>query len=120
MDNEQSLFIHGRDDGQLKLNGNRIELAEIESSVCRYVEVTQCCAVPIKEEGKVIDLQLFIQLREDSATHRAALRQFLAEQLPAYMIPKSLFFCQTFPVTLHGKIDRQQLVDQHKEPLSVS
>lgn len=120
VDEEQSLFIHGRDDGQLKLNGNRIELAEIESSVCRYVEVTQCCVVPIKEEGKVIDLQLFIQLREDSATHRAALRQFLAEQLPAYMIPKSMFFCQTFPVTLHGKIDRQQLVDQHKEPLAVS
>lgn len=114
LDEDQSLFIHGREDGQLKLNGHRIELAEIESSVCRYVEVIQCCAVPIKEEGKVIDLQLFIQLREDNATHREALRHFLAEQLPGYMIPKSMFFCQTFPVTLHGKIDRQQLVQQHK------
>jgi D-alanine--poly(phosphoribitol) ligase subunit 1 len=114
VDKDQSLFIHGRDDNQLKLHGNRIELAEIESCVCRFVEVSQCCVVPIKEEGKVIDLQLFIQLREDNATHRKALRHFLAEQLPGYMIPKSMFFCQTFPVTLHGKIDRQQLVHQHK------
>lgn len=114
LDEEQSLFIHGRDDNQLKLHGNRVELGEIESSVCRYVEVIQCCAVPIKEEGKVTDLQLFIQLREDTAPHREALRQFLAEQLPSYMIPKSMFFCSSFPVTLHGKIDRQQLVDEHK------
>ncbi|MCU1748574.1 AMP-binding protein [Pseudomonas sp. 6D_7.1_Bac1] len=114
LDEDQSLFIYGRDDSQLKLHGNRIELAEIESSVCRSVEVTQCCVVPIKEEGKIIDLQLFIQLRDDNATHREALRHFLAEQLPAYMIPKSLFFCQDFPMTLHGKIDRQQLVRQHR------
>lgn len=113
-DADHALFIHGRDDGQLKLHGNRIELAEIESCVCRDSEVTQCCVVPIKEDGKVVDLQLFIQLREDTATHREALRQFLAAQLPSYMIPKSIFFCQTFPVTLHGKIDRQQLVQAHQ------
>lgn len=114
LDQDHALFIHGRDDNQLKINGNRVELAEIESSVCRYAEVIQCCVVPIKDEGKVIDLQLFIQLREDTATHRDALRQFLAEHLPGYMIPKSMFFCQTFPVTLHGKIDRQQLVQTHQ------
>ncbi|WP_248751776.1 AMP-binding protein [Pseudomonas sp. MWU15-20650] len=120
LDDDQALFIHGRDDNQLKVNGNRVELAEIESSVCRYGEVIQCCVVPIKDEGKVTDLQLFIQLREDNATHRDALRQFLAEQLPGYMIPKSIFFCQTFPVTLHGKIDRQQLVHAHKTLSDVS
>ncbi|MEX5592635.1 AMP-binding protein [Pseudomonas orientalis] len=120
VDDEQSLFIHGRDDNQLKLNGNRVELGEIESSVCRYAQVIQCCAVPIKHDGKVIDLQLFIQLHEDSAPHREALRQFLAEQLPGYMIPKSIFFCQTFPVTLHGKIDRQQLVQAHSAESAVS
>ncbi|MFJ4389499.1 AMP-binding protein [Pseudomonas soli] len=112
-DHDRSLFIHGRDDNQLKLHGNRVELAEIESSVCRHEDVIQCCVVPIKEEGKVTDLQLFVQLREDTAIHREGLRRFLAEQLPGYMIPKSMFFCPTFPLTLHGKIDRQQLVQQH-------
>ncbi|WP_053129328.1 AMP-binding protein [Pseudomonas sp. MIACH] len=113
LDDDQALFICGRDDGQLKLHGNRIELAEIESTVCRYIEVTQCCVIPVMEEGKAVDLQLFIQLSDDSAHHRDALRRFLAEQLPGYMIPKSMFFCQEFPITLHGKIDRQLLVKRH-------
>lgn len=120
LDDDQSLFICGRDDGQLKLHGNRIELAEIETAVCRDLEVTQCCVVPIQEAGRTLDLQLFVQLREDSTHHREALRQFLAEQLPGYMIPKSLFFCQDFPMTLHGKVDRQQLVHQHKTPSTVT
>ncbi|WP_253073551.1 AMP-binding protein [Sodalis ligni] len=96
LDEDQSLFICGREDGQLKLHGNRIELAEIETTVCRYVQVIQCCLVPIEENGKVIDLQLFIQLHNDHSSYREALRHFLAEQLPAYMIPKSIFFCQNF------------------------
>ncbi|UJD92045.1 D-alanine--poly(phosphoribitol) ligase (plasmid) [Rahnella aquatilis] len=113
VDENQSLFICGRDDGQLKLHGNRIERAEIESAVCANTNVTQCCVVPVEEQGKVTDLQLFVQLHEDNLHHRQSLRRFLSEQLPGYMIPRQLVFCQSFPITLHGKIDRQELVRQH-------
>ena len=110
VDDNQSLFICGRDDGQFKIHGNRIELAEIESAVCRHANVTQCCLVPVEQEGKVTDLQLFVQLQDDNALRRQALRHFLAGQLPGYMIPRQLVFCQRFPMTLHGKIDKQELV----------
>ncbi len=113
VDENHSLFICGRDDGQFKLHGNRIELAEIESAVCRNANVIQCCLVPVEEQGKVTDLQLFVQLHDDNALRRQALRHFLSGQLPGYMIPKQWIFCQHFPMTLHGKIDRQELVREY-------
>jgi acyl-coenzyme A synthetase/AMP-(fatty) acid ligase len=57
----------------------------------------------------VVDLILFVQLREDNDCKRAAFVNHLTGAFPAYMRPRSIRFVVRLPVTLHGKIDRRRL-----------
>ncbi|ACS83927.1 AMP-binding protein [Musicola paradisiaca] len=106
------LFIKGRDDGQFKWQGNRIETGEVETTAQRIDGVQQAALVSKKTHGKVTALVLFVHLAIDDASHREAFRRELARRLPAYMVPRSVYFTHVFPLNLHGKTDRQALMQQ--------
>lgn len=109
VDQEGNLTLSGRMDGQLKWNGNRVEIGEIERVAQDAIGVCQAVAVPLTRDNRVVDLILFVQMREDSDCKRVAFLNHLTGALPAYMRPRSIRFVDRLPVTLHGKIDRIRL-----------
>ncbi|MEM8677143.1 MAG: amino acid adenylation domain-containing protein [Cyanobacteria bacterium P01_G01_bin.67] len=92
----------GRLDNQIKLRGYRIELGEIEAVLDRYPHVQNSVVIANDES-----LVAYIILDSPSAT--SAIRQFLANKLPGYMIPGNIIQLESFPLTPNGKIDRQAL-----------
>lgn len=108
-DREGNLTLSGRLDGQLKWNGHRIEIGEIERVAQDATGVYQAVVVPLLRDGRVVDLFLFVQMREDNDCERAAFLDYLTGALPAYMRPRSIRFVDRIPVTLHGKVDRARL-----------
>ncbi|HHA1787631.1 TPA: AMP-binding protein [Enterobacter ludwigii] len=117
IDQDGSLYIRGRDDGQIKLNGNRIEIAEVETAACEHENVLQCCLVIGEDRYGVATPHFFVQLFDHSPAHRDEFRHHLAQRLPANMIPRSIIFQQNFPMTLHGKIDKKILLETQKKGL---
>ncbi|WP_438024580.1 amino acid adenylation domain-containing protein [Sorangium sp. So ce233] len=114
-----TLEFLGRTDKQVKIRGHRIELGEIEAAVGSYPGVGQAAAVlgdrglfvvvtsddpmiELPEAGELIDLR-------QPPPGFAALREFLADRLPAAMMPDHLWRCRSFPLTPNGKIDRKAL-----------
>ena len=104
-----TLEFLGRLDHQVKIAGNRIELGEIETSLARHPDVKQC--VVVASEGSHGDRRLVAYIiPETGKTLRASdLRQFLAETLPAYMLPSFFVPLASFPMTANGKLDRKAL-----------
>lgn len=95
----------GRKDFQIKYQGHRIELEEIEKSALTIDEIKQCCCMFDHEKQKFY----FFYIGE---IEKPELVARLKKILPAYMIPGRICRLDVMPLTKNGKIDRQLLLSQ--------
>jgi len=114
VDQAGNFLYLGRIDNQVKIDGHRVELEEIEFHARVFCGDKQViAAVNISEEG-FHSLLLFIE----SATElKQALESYLRKHLPDYMIPREIITTSHFPLNSNGKIDRKALIHQHLEKL---
>jgi amino acid adenylation domain-containing protein/non-ribosomal peptide synthase protein (TIGR01720 family) len=108
----------GRQDQQVKINGHRIELQEIECKIFEYQGVTGV-AVAIRnlENGEPI---LCAYYKSDEVIATSSLHTYLAARLPYYMIPAYFMQLEHIPLTQNAKIDYTALPEPsqavHAEP----
>ena len=104
-DRGELMFV-SRKDNQIKHMGHRIELGEIEAAANTCSGVGNSCCVYDGEKQKIT---LFY------TGEVSALRTFLKEKLPRYMLPHHIVQLDTMPLTPNGKIDRNLLKQRSKE-----
>jgi amino acid adenylation domain-containing protein/non-ribosomal peptide synthase protein (TIGR01720 family) len=107
------LVYAGRRDRQVKIRGHRIELAEIEATICRQPGVRQA-AVIVRRTGDQQRLIAYVVTRPFDAT-AAALRQACARALPAPALPSAWVWLEALPLTNNGKLDDARLPDPERE-----
>jgi len=97
----------GRADHQVKIRGHRIEPGEIEAllDTCPGIDHSLVMA----REDVPGDVRLVAYLTGPGAGHTDSLRQALAADLPAHMVPVHLVALESFPLTPNKKIDRSAL-----------
>src|SRR5215469_5192399 len=109
------LFFDGRIDGQVKVNGYRVELGDVEENLRALPAVSDAVVLPVTEKGIARSLAAFVILSIRSSESEFAmgndLRAQLAKRLPAYMLPGRIFFHDAFPMTANGKTDRRKLAE---------
>ncbi|WP_256082156.1 amino acid adenylation domain-containing protein, partial [Massilia sp. YIM B04103] len=103
-----SIEFLGREDGQLKLRGFRIEIGEIEAALAACEGVREA-AVLVLGEGAARQLCAYYVAAPEPGVDAAALRSALAQRLPAYMLPSAYVALEYMPLTANGKLDRQAL-----------
>jgi len=104
------LEILGRADDQVKLNGIRIEPGEIEHALGRHLAIAQAAVVLDGAAGEAQSLWGFVRLVPGHTLPvEAEWRAFLAETLPAYMIPAALIEIEAIPLSVSGKVDKAAL-----------
>lgn len=119
MEGDGLLFCRGRMDDQIKLNGYRIELAEIDEALHGLPGVEGgACAVLRRPDGTAVRLIGFVAgvdgeqapsiLAPDAL---AGWKERLAQRLPPYMVPSELVACPALPMSNNHKIDRKKLVE---------
>jgi len=96
----------GRIDNQVKIRGFRIELGEIEAVLAQHPLVTEN-AVIVHEASKT-DKRLVAYLvpHQGQVIENTALRDFLKERLPDYMIPSAFVTLENLPLTPNGNVCR--------------
>lgn len=102
----------GRNDGQIKLRGYRIELPEIEALLSKIKGITQAIVL-LKGDSDNARLLAFIQVEPDGPDTQQ-MRTHLSAHLPAYMLPSAFHLVEEWPTTPNGKIDRKRLLQQAK------
>jgi non-ribosomal peptide synthetase component F len=106
------IYFLGRADSQIKSRGYRIELGEIETCLhgLGLLQESAIVAVPTDGfEGMAICCAYVPLSGSDSSP--AIIRQRLATQLPAYMLPSRWMIFSDLPKNANGKIDRPRLRD---------
>jgi acyl carrier protein len=96
----------GRTDNQVKVRGFRIELGEIENRVSRHEQIKEA-AVIVWEKGG--DQQLVCYYVPKQPIEASALRRYLSERLPDYMVPAYYVRLDDMPLNPSGKLDRRAL-----------
>lgn len=105
------LFVTlGRKDRQVKILGNRVELAEIET-VLKLIPDVADAAVIARRLGAEPQLYAFVVPRAaDTPEFMARVRSRLSQALPAYMRPSRLLAVEEMPLLPGRKVDEEALV----------
>ncbi|MBN3924782.1 non-ribosomal peptide synthetase, partial [Nostoc sp. NMS4] len=99
----------GRIDQQVKIRGFRIELGEIEALLAQHPTVWESVVVIREDELDDKRLVAYVVPKVKQSSTAAELRQFLANQLPGYMVPSAFVLLESLPLTSNGKVDRRAL-----------
>jgi len=107
-----ALEFLGRMDGQLKVSGRRVEPEEIEAAIEKHPAVAQAVVAARADGNGDKTLLAWVRPRPGSppsALEAGALRRFLADRLPRFMVPGEIVPVDAFPLTPAGKVDRRAL-----------
>ncbi|WP_437576671.1 amino acid adenylation domain-containing protein [Sorangium sp. So ce887] len=99
----------GRLDHQVKIRGLRVELGEIEARLLQHPGVGEAVVLArdVAHGGK--RLVAYVAGQGGAAPEPASLRDWLAEALPAYMVPAPILVLDRLPLSPNGKVDRRAL-----------
>jgi len=96
----------GRIDDQVKIRGFRIELGEITSVLQKHENVKSAVVLAKTVSGHEKELVAFFT----GDAQIAALKAYLSEQLPPYMMPAHFVALDSIPLTGNGKVDKKALL----------
>ena len=102
------LFYRGRKDNQIKHQGHRVELEEVDLAIEGAPGVTRCRCVYDKEKKRLIAFY-------EGTADAAALRAHALEALPPFMMPTKFLPIEAMPLTKNGKVDRAALLAISRE-----
>jgi len=106
---EGHLEFLGRLDHQIKLRGFRIELGEIEVLLSQHSTVQEVVVIVREDISGDKRLVAYFVAKPQQMPSTTALRRFLQNQLPDYMIPSAFVQLEALPLTPNGKLDRKAL-----------
>jgi acyl-coenzyme A synthetase/AMP-(fatty) acid ligase len=106
------LFLGGRRDRQVKRNGLRIELLDIESTLQELADVELCAVVQRRDPGEI---WAYVS---GTGVETARVSRELANLLPRRMLPERIVRLDQLPLTPHGKVDRRSLEEAPVEELT--
>ncbi|MGI6751209.1 MAG: amino acid adenylation domain-containing protein [Anaerovoracaceae bacterium] len=105
-----SLSFFGRRDHQIKLNGQRIELDEINGAIQTFSPIAESAVIPVTSMDGTMYLRAYIVAKEQKERISPnSVRSHLLQLLPDYMIPGEVIQLEKMPYTASHKIDRKAL-----------
>lgn len=114
-----NIILVGRNDDMIKINGNRIEPAEIEAACKSALGLSHIAVKGFDEGGRAFICTYYLKkeaaaadlTKEDGSLNLDInmLNDQLLERLPYYMIPTYYIGLDAFPINANGKLDRKSL-----------
>ncbi|NEO96276.1 MAG: non-ribosomal peptide synthetase, partial [Moorea sp. SIO3G5] len=134
----------GREDFQVKINGYRVELGEIEVALKQFPGIKEAIVTAIGDSQQSKRLVAYAVFKEKSVINDSSLadsnqteekdevsqpqrelnsiaeqlRKHLVQKLPEYMVPADYVILETLPLTANGKVDRKRLPKPQRQTIA--
>ncbi len=116
MDEEGFLYVVGRSKDMIKIGGNRASAKEIEDAIYEHPQVADAAVIGVPDETLGEAPKAFVVLKDHNLPDmEQELRNFLAERLASYKIPKYFEFRENLPKNKSGKIQKLKLVEEENK-----
>ncbi len=106
---EGILEFLGRLDDQLKIRGFRIEPGEVEATLLANPDVGAAAVVAREDQPGNRRLVAYVVPANERSVSAHGLRDMMRQRLPEHMIPTSIVWLDSIPLTANGKVDRTAL-----------
>lgn len=106
-------YCIGREDKQVKYNGYRIELLEIEQIINKLEYINNAVVVAIKNENREVQ-KIVAFVEKNYKVDQLEIRKELKNYLPDYMIPK-IVILDKLPLNENGKVNEKELIKNYNE-----
>lgn len=111
VDDNGNFIFKGRRDDQVKINGFRVDLLEIDEKL-RLASKRRAMSIPLRNElNQITNLVAAVEGDEDNKI-KDDIVSTLKNYLPFYMQVHDIVFIKEFPVNYNGKLDRKALTKQ--------
>ena len=107
--------IVGRQDGQVKIRGNRVELSEVEKIIREMNYIEEVTVQTIDNDGNN-ELVAYI-VSKDGHDHTDEIQKYVGENKPDYMVPSFVVKLDKIPLTVNGKVDKRALPEVDRSAL---
>ena len=104
-----SIELLGRRDGQVKVRGFRVELAEVEAAIGAAPGVREAAVISDEDGAQGQRLIAFVVAEDGRTMGVNSIRHWLRDTLPRPMIPTRIHIVEALPRTHSGKVDRCKL-----------
>ena len=113
------LFYRGRIDFQVKFNGYRIELEEINFYLAKNPLVRYGVVAPkynkdhkVRQLVAVVELADGVREKYTDAELTKKLRESLSQDIMPYMLPQRFIYSDEMPISQNGKVDIKQVIKE--------
>lgn len=108
-DKDGNYYFCGRKDNMTKINGQRVEMGEIESAIVKHPAVEDAvCAVAVRNKTDIL-VCYYVAKADVAAPGPEELERHTSEKLPRHMVPRYFVQLSEFPKNINGKVDRKSL-----------
>jgi len=114
MNSDGCLTYLGRKDSQVKIRGNKVEMAAVESVLVNLETVREAAVIAVEDGAGDERLVAYVIGRSVPGPTADEIRAALSASLPEYMVPSTFVFLDKLPVIGMGKIDRRALPEPDK------
>eukprot|EP00833_Pecoramyces_ruminatium_P001162 jgi/Orpsp1_1/1175194/evm.model.c7180000052964.1 len=109
----------GRIDFQVKINGQRLELSEIESVMKEIKEIEQAIIIDKKKENGEKYLVGYYINATGTKIDTQNIKDYLKRKLPMYMVPNYYMKIEEIPLLSNGKLDHKGLPEPNKKDIII-
>jgi acyl-coenzyme A synthetase/AMP-(fatty) acid ligase len=111
VDEEGDYFFSGRNDTQVKINGYRVEISELEYHAGFIPGIDETVVIVTTNDRNDQQVLTLIYTAK-SEINKDEIVTFLSKKIPSYMLPGKIHFVRNIPYNLNGKIDKRALAEQ--------
>jgi len=106
VDKDGDVMYSGRIDYQIKIQGFRVEMGEIEYNAREYLGGADVVCMAYDNSRGLKEIAMFV---ESKVIPTDKLIEYMKSKMPSYMIPSKIVFINTFELNSNGKIDMNKL-----------
>jgi len=114
-DENDLLYVSGRDDEMIVSGGENVFPAEIEDLVSGHPEVVEATALGVEDKEWGHRLRCFVVKVEGASIDEDAIKNYVRENLARYKVPREVVFLDELPRNPTGKILKRELRDMDVE-----
>lgn len=108
----------GRLDEQVKVRGYRVEPTEVSTVLGQHPAVQASVVIATEDAPGEKQLVAYLVLSPGATVSATALREYLRQRVPDYMVPAAFVAIPSLPVTEQGKVNRVALPSVNGNRLS--
>ncbi|AUM64509.1 hypothetical protein C0R09_08195 [Brevibacillus laterosporus] len=107
-DKDNNIIFVGRKDDQVKIQGYRVELSEVQRRIEENNLVKECCVIAV-EKGNSKRIVCYLITNNNSKEELEVIKKCSVETLESYKIPQEWIFIDQMPRNANSKVDKKKL-----------